>query len=71
MTTDIAHVMNDTASERNMPEVAVIETTAREQGLESASPRPGGVLRELALARWRGSGTQVSPPPQRDDDENR
>jgi len=71
MTTDIA-VMNDMATKRNAPEVAVIETTAREQELESASPpRPGGVLRELALARWRGSATQVSPPPQRDDDENR
>ena len=71
MTTDIAHVMSDMATKRNIPEVAAIETTAREQELEAASPRPGGVLRELALARWRGSATQVSPPPQRDDDENR
>ena len=69
MTTDIAHVMNDMAIKRNIPEVAAIETTAKEQELASASPRPGGVLRELALTRWRGSATQV-PPPRRDDDEN-
>jgi len=70
MTTDIA-VMNDMATKRNAPEVAVIETTAREQELQSASPPPGGVLRELALARWRGSAPQVSPLPWRDNDENR
>jgi hypothetical protein len=37
------------------PEVAVIEVTTKEPKLEPASPRPSGVLRELALACWRGS----------------
>ena len=66
---DIDHVMNDMAPKCNTPEVAVIEGTAREPERELASPRPSGVLRELALARWRGSATQVSRPPQRGDDE--
>ena len=45
------------------PEVAVIEaTTAKEQELELASAGPGGVLKELALARWRGLTTQVPGP---------
>ena len=63
---DIERGMNDMASKCNVPEVAVIETTAGEQELKSASPPPSGVLRELALARWRGSATQMSLPPQRD-----
>jgi hypothetical protein len=41
------------------PEVVVIEATAKEEELESASPAPSGVLKELALARWRGLQTQV------------
>ena len=44
------------------PEVAVIEATAKEQELELASAGPGGVLKELALARWRGLTTQVPGP---------
>ena len=59
---DIDHGMSDMATKCNMPEVAVIETTAREQELKSASPRPSGVLKELALAQWRGSATQMRPP---------
>ena len=44
------------------PEVAVIEATAKELELELASTGPGGVLKELALARWRGLTTQVPGP---------
>jgi hypothetical protein len=58
MTTDIAHVMNDMATKPDIPEGAVTEGTAKEQELESAFTRPGGVLKELALARWRGLTTQ-------------
>lgn len=68
---DIDHGMNDMAPKGNTPEVAVIDCTAREQELELAFSRPSGVLRELALARWRGSATQVYRPPQRDGDKNR
>ena len=45
----------DIAPKCNTPEVAVVEGTAREQELELVSSRPSGVLKELALARWRGS----------------
>jgi hypothetical protein len=38
------------------PELVVIE---KEEELEPASPAPTGVLKELALARWRGLPTQV------------
>ena len=63
---DIERGMNDMSSKCNVPEVAVIETTAGEQEFKSPPPPPSGVLRELALARWRGSATQVSLPRQRD-----
>jgi hypothetical protein len=46
------------ATKCNTREVTVSD---REQERELASPRPSGVLRELALARWRGSATQVVP----------
>ena len=52
------------ATKCNTREVAVIEGTAREQ-VELESARPSGVLKELALTRWRGSATQVPRPPQR------
>jgi hypothetical protein len=68
---DIDHDINDVATKRNRREVAVIETGAKEQELESASPHSSGVLRELALARWRGSTTQAALPPQGDDHQNR
>jgi uncharacterized protein (TIGR02300 family) len=63
---DIDHAMNDMPPKCHTPEVAVIEGTTREQQLELASSRPSGVLKELALARWRGAATQVYRPPQRD-----
>ena len=44
------------------PEVAVIEAAAKKQALELASTGSGGVLKELALARWRGLTTQVPGP---------
>ena len=68
---DIDFVMNDLASTFNTPEVAAIATTAGAQELASASASPSGVLRELALACWRGSATEVSLPPRRDDDQGR
>ena len=52
----------DDASKCNAPKVAVVDETARKQELEQAHPPPSGVLRELALAQWRGSETQVSRP---------
>jgi hypothetical protein len=61
---DVDHAMNDTAPKCDTPEIAVIESTAREQ-VELVSGRPSGVLKELALTRWRGSATQVRRPPQR------
>jgi hypothetical protein len=48
-------------------EVPVIEATAGEQESESVSRRSSGVLRELALARWRGLESQVPRPRQRGD----
>jgi hypothetical protein len=69
--TDIDFVMNDLAITCNTPEMALIATTARARELASASVRPSGVLRELALACWRGSATDVSLPPRRDDDQGR
>jgi hypothetical protein len=48
---------NDIAPKCNTPEVAVVEGTAREQELELVSSRSSGVLKELALTRWRGSET--------------
>ena len=36
------------------PDVAVVDAAAEQQELELASTGPGGVLKELALARWRG-----------------
>jgi len=42
------------------PEVAVIEAAAEQQ--ELASTGPGGVLKELALARWRGLTRAPSNP---------
>ena len=62
---NVDHAMSDTAPECNTREVAVIEVSAREPERELSSPRPSGVLRELALAQWRGSATQVPRPPQR------
>jgi hypothetical protein len=53
------------ATKGNAREVTLIEVSAREPERELSSPRPSGVLRELALARWRGSATQVPRPPQR------
>ena len=53
------------------PEVAVIEATAKEQEHKLAFNYPGGVLKELALARWRGLTTQVAGAPQRDDQQDR
>ena len=58
---DIDHRMSDKATECNVPDVVVIETTSRDREIESASPRSSGVLRELALARWRGPAS-VSVP---------
>ena len=52
----------DDASKCNAPKVAVVDEAARRQELEQAHPPPSGVLRELALAQWRGSETQVSRP---------
>jgi hypothetical protein len=40
-------------------ELVVIDATAKEEELESASPASTGVLKELALARWRGLPTEV------------
>ena len=54
---DIDYGISDKATEFNPPHVAVVE-----------SPRPSGVLRELALARWRSSASQASLPPQRNDE---
>jgi hypothetical protein len=68
---DIDFVMNDLAINCDTPEVALIATTARARELALASARPSGVLRELALACWRGSATEVSLPPRRDDDQGR
>ena len=62
---DVDHAMNDMAPKCNTPEVAVIEVSAREPERELSSPRPSGVLKELALTRWRGSATQVPRPPRR------
>ena len=53
------------ATKCNTREVTLIEVSAREPERELSSSRPSGVLRELALARWRGSATQVPRPPQR------
>ena len=39
---DIDHGINDVATKRNRREVAVIETGAKEQELESASPHSSG-----------------------------
>jgi hypothetical protein len=44
------------------PEVAVIGATPREQ--ETASTPASGVLKELGLACWRGSGSRVARPSQ-------
>ena len=68
---DTDHAVNDVATKWNVSEVAAIDTNAGEHELESASPHASGVLRELALARWRGSTSQVPSPPQRDDDRDR
>ena len=68
---DIDHAVNDMATKCTVSEVAAIETNAGEHELESASPHASGVLRELALARWRGSTTQAPGPPQSDDDQDR
>ncbi len=58
---DIDHAMNGMATKCDTPELAMIEATTREREVALTSSRPsGGVLRELALARWRGSATQVS-----------
>ena len=56
----IDHTTKDTTiTKRNALEVAVVDAAAREQELERAYPPPRGVLRELALARWRGSATRL------------
>jgi hypothetical protein len=53
--------MSNKATECNIPDVVVIETNSRDREPEFASPRPSGVLRELALARWPCSaGSSVS-----------
>ena len=55
---DIDHAMDGMATKCNTPEIVMIEANARARELALTSPRPsGGVLRELALARWRGSAT--------------
>ena len=36
------------------PRTVVTEASAKQKTLELESPEPGGVLRELALARWQG-----------------
>ena len=41
-----------------------------EVAVKSASPRPSGVLKELAFACWRGSEPQVSRSPRRGINEN-
>jgi len=56
----------------NRPDIGTPEVAAaKEQELELAFTRPGGVLKELALDRWRGLTTQVPGPPQRDDERDR
>ena len=59
--------LNDAATTCSIPQV-VVKTTAREKVLQSASQGPSRVLRELALAQWRGAATQVSGPPRKADD---
>jgi len=61
---DIDHVMNDMAPQGQYAR-GVIDGTAREQELELAFSLSKWGLRELALARWRGSATQVPRPPRR------
>ena len=56
-TPGIDQAMNDTIIKCDTPEVVVVDDPAREQETERASTSPSGVLRELALARWRGSAT--------------
>jgi len=53
------------ATKCNTREVTLIEVSAREPEREFIVLTSKGVLRELALARWRGSATQVPRPPQR------
>jgi hypothetical protein len=45
---------------------AVLERTAKKQELELAPPGPGGVLKELVLARWRGLTIEGFRRPQRE-----
>ena len=48
---------NETIIKGDTPEVRVVDAAARQHELERAFRSQGGVLRELALARWRGSAT--------------
>ena len=36
------------------PRAALVDASAKQKELAPESPEQGGVLRELALARWRG-----------------
>ena len=53
------------ATKCNTRGATLLEVMAREAERELERARPSGVLRELALTRWRGSATQVPRPPQR------
>ena len=53
----IDQAMNETMTKGDTSEVTVVDAAARQQELERASRSQSGVLRELALARWRGSAT--------------
>jgi hypothetical protein len=50
---DIHDVPND-GIRHDAPKVTVVDAVAGEQKLEVEPPTPSGVLRELALACWRG-----------------
>jgi hypothetical protein len=50
---DIHYVSND-GIRHDAPKVTVVDAVAGEQKLELEPPTPSGVLRELALACWRG-----------------
>ena len=51
----------------NQPDIvlraAVIEASAEQKELQLDPPEPGGVLKELALARWRGLTTEPRSSP--------
>jgi len=53
------------ATKCNTREVTLIEGQCQRTRARIIVLTSKGVLRELALARWRGSATQVPRPPQR------